>query len=150
MLWVCIFIFPFQVLKTKDPKADEIVLSNMAVAFDRIFLDVKVVTLPVYHNTSCQFSIIDITLLVNSTCLLLWTLGLCYPKNYNLSGSFWVLTSSQSNSRTIRLLCVWPKLHSSFNWLQVVNMLFNVIVFNSCYFLTLIRYNFLMASLDTI
>nr|GME00063.1 glycerol-3-phosphate acyltransferase, chloroplastic [Ipomoea batatas] len=29
------------VLKTKDPKADEIVLSNMAVAFDRIFLDVK-------------------------------------------------------------------------------------------------------------
>ncbi|XP_031125001.1 glycerol-3-phosphate acyltransferase ATS12, chloroplastic-like isoform X2 [Ipomoea triloba] len=29
------------VLKTKDPKADEIVLSNMVVAFDRIFLDVK-------------------------------------------------------------------------------------------------------------
>lgn len=33
----------FQVIESGNPKADEIVLSNMAVALDRIFLDVEVI-----------------------------------------------------------------------------------------------------------
>jgi hypothetical protein len=32
----------FQVIKSGDPKADEVVLSNMTALLDRIFLDVKV------------------------------------------------------------------------------------------------------------
>jgi len=32
----------FQVIKSGDPKADDIVLSNMTALLDRIFLDVKV------------------------------------------------------------------------------------------------------------
>lgn len=32
----------FQIIKSGHPKADEIVLSNMTVALDRIFLDVVV------------------------------------------------------------------------------------------------------------
>lgn len=36
-------ILYFQVFESGNPKADEIVLSNMAVALDRILLDVEVV-----------------------------------------------------------------------------------------------------------
>lgn len=34
--------FFFQVCKSGDPHAEDIVLSNMRVAFDRMFLDVQV------------------------------------------------------------------------------------------------------------
>lgn len=33
----------FQVFQSGNPRADEIVLSNMAIAFDRMFYDVEVI-----------------------------------------------------------------------------------------------------------
>lgn len=33
----------FQVFQSGNPRADEIVLSNMAVAFDRVLLDMEVI-----------------------------------------------------------------------------------------------------------
>lgn len=39
------WVLKIQVLGSGHPKADEIVMSNMAIAFDRIFSDVQVVNL---------------------------------------------------------------------------------------------------------
>lgn len=99
-----------QVFQSGNPKADEIVFSNMTAVLDRIFLDVEV-------KLDFIFCITD-NLYIFSTTLNV-TLWIFSISELHFSGALCVLTISQSIARAFWLLHVWSKLHSAFSWFQV-------------------------------
>lgn len=112
----------FQVFQSGDPKADEIFLTNMAVALNRIFMVVKVL---VDSPIESSHSVVKV---YGSSPMLLQNLS---ESNNSFAGPFCLLTVSQGHSRTFWLLQVWSEVYPSFDWLQVSQQ--HICFFSLCF-----------------